>query len=73
MKLTINNKKIIIEDFKIKDLLEKPTEEINISMKTRNKNVKPYDVQIWLDSPEEEDGYLLSLEEERINIKYSQK
>jgi hypothetical protein len=42
-------------------------------MRTANKDIKPYDVQIWLDSPEEEDGYLLSLEEQRIKTEYGQK
>lgn len=73
IKLKINNKKIVIEDFKIENLLEDPTEEINISMKTKNEHIKSYDVQIWLYSPKEKEGYLLNLEEERINIKYNQK
>lgn len=73
MKLKINEEKITIENFKIENLLENPSEEIKISMRTANKDIKPYDVQIWLDSPEEEDGYLLSLEEQRIKTEYGQK
>lgn len=53
--------------------MENPTEEISISMKIKNEYIKSYDVQIWLDSPKEEEDYLLNLEEERINIKYKQK
>jgi hypothetical protein len=46
IKLTINDKKIVIEDFKIENLLENPTEKINISMKTKNEHIKSYHVQI---------------------------
>jgi hypothetical protein len=46
MKLKINEEKITIENFKIENLLENPSEEIKISMRTANKDIKPYDVQI---------------------------
>ena len=70
MKLKINEKEVTIKNFQIQELLENPTEKIRIFMETSNKETKPYDIQIWLDSPEEEDGYLLNLEEERIKNKY---
>jgi len=73
MKLEINKKKIKIKNFEIENILETPNENITISMKTRNRDLKPYDVQVWLESPEEENGYLLSLEEKRIQIEYDKK
>lgn len=63
--IKINKKEIKIKNFEVEDIIKELEEKIEIEMKLENKDLKSFDIFIWLESPNEEEGYLMNLEEER--------